>query len=685
MKQQKITKQSKAAPPMQKTQLEAHTDDGRRRVVIEQVQPEIDAGRFPIKRVMGESVVVEADLFADGHDVISGVVRYRHDDDTDWQEIGLAYVDNDRWRASFPVAAMGRYRYQLAGWIDHFATWQRDMRKRTAAGQDVTVDLLIGRELIKQAAARAQGQDAERIAALASALLSYRPTSNSQLDLVLDKDVTELMSRCADRRWATTYDHELAVIVDREKARFSTWYEMFPRSCAEPGRHATFKDCESLLPDIAGMGFDVLYLPPIHPIGQTFRKGKNNDPDGGPSAVGSPWAIGASDGGHQAIHNELGTIDDFRRLLAAAKARGLEIALDLAFQCSPDHPYVKQHPEWFTTRPDGTIQYAENPPKKYQDIYPLNFESAEYRALWNELKAVVMHWIEQGVRIFRVDNPHTKPFPFWYWLIPELKRQYPDVLFLAEAFTRPKVMYYLAKLGFTQSYTYFAWRTTKAELTAYCTELTKTGVREYFRPNFWPNTPDILTEQLQHGGRPMFMSRLTLAATLGANYGLYGPAFELMEHRPQQPGSEEYLDSEKYEIRIWDRARPDSLKEFIGLVNRVRRQNPALQNDWSLQFHDVDNEYLIAYSKQSLDGDNLVLVVVNLSPHHTHSGWVVLDLDGLGLPADRPFHVQDLLTNAYYIWQGPRNYVEINPHTVPAHIFAVRRSTRREQDFDYFM
>ena len=687
MKQRKErTERLKAEPSIQKTQHEALTDDGRRRVVIEQVQPEIDAGRFPIKRVVGESVVVEADLFADGHDVISGVVRYRHDDDPEWQEVGLAHVDNDRWRASFTVARMGRYRYQLTGWIDHFATWQRDMRKRMDAGQDVTVDLLIGRDLIKQAAARAQGRDAERITALASALLSYQPTSNSQLDLVLDKDVTELMSRCVERRWATTYDHELPVIVDREKARFSTWYEMFPRSCAaEPGRHGTFKDCESLLPDISEMGFDVLYFPPIHPIGQTFRKGKNNDPNGGPSAVGSPWAIGASDGGHTAIHTELGTMDDFKRLLAAAKTRGLEIALDLAFQCSPDHPYAKQHPEWFTTRPDGTIQYAENPPKKYQDIYPLNFESTEYPALWNELKDVVVHWIAQGVRIFRVDNPHTKPFPFWHWLIPELKREYPDVLFLAEAFTRPKVMYYLAKLGFTQSYTYFAWRTTKAELIAYCTELTKTDVREYFRPNFWPNTPDILTEQLQHGGRPMFMSRLTLAATLSANYGIYGPAFELMEHRPQQPGREEYLDSEKYELRAWDRTSQDSLKEFIGLVNRVRRQNPALQNDWSLQFHAVDNEHLIAYSKQSPDGDNVVLVVVNLSPHHTHSGWVDLNLEALGLPADRPFQVQDLLTNAYYIWQGSRNYVEINPHTVPAHIFAVRRSVRREQDFDYFM
>jgi starch synthase (maltosyl-transferring) len=377
-------------------------------------------------------------------------------------------------------------------------------------------------------------------------------------------------------------------------------------------------------------------------------------------------------------------LEDFKRLISSAKTKGLEIALDLAFQCSPDHPYVKQHPEWFTTRPDGTIQFAENPPKKYQDIFPLNFESEAFPELWKELRAVVQYWIDQGVRIFRVDNPHTKPFLFWKWLIADIKDRYPDILFLSEAFTRPKVMYHLAKLGFTQSYTYFTWRTTKAELTDYFTELTQTEVKEYFRPNLWTNTPDILTEQLQHGGRPVFMARLALAATLGANYGIYGPAFELCEARPQKPGSEEYLDSEKYEIRRWDLASPDSLREYIALINRIRRGNRALQRDDNLRFHPIDNEYLIAYSKRSEDGTNTILVVVNLSPHHVHSGWVELDLEALGLEANRPFQVHELLTEAYYQWQGQRNYVQIDPHSVPVQIFSVRQSLRREQDFDYF-
>ena len=494
------------------------------------------------------------------------------------------------------------------------------------------------------------------------------------------------MAVVCDRRWATIYDKELAVVVDRPRARFSAWYEMFPRSAVgDDQTHGTFRDCEARLPYIAEMGFDVLYLPPIHPIGEAHRKGRNNNPQGEADSVGSPWAIGALDGGHTAIHPELGTLDDFRRLIAAAKAQGIEIALDLAFQCSPDHPYVNQHPEWFTTRPDGTIQFAENPPKQYQDIFPLNFESEASPELWMELRAVVQYWIDHGVRIFRVDNPHTKPFPFWTWLIADIKHQYPDIIFLAEAFTRPKVMYHLAKLGFTQSYTYFAWRNTKSELADYFTELTGTDVREYFRPNLWTNTPDILTEQLQHGGRPVFMARLALAATLGASYGIYGPAFELCEDRPQKPGSEEYLNSEKYEIRQWDITRPDSLKEFIGLVNRIRRENLALQSDASLRFHPIDNEHILAYSKQSPDGTNVMLVVVNLSPYHVHSGWLDLDLAALGLQADRPFQVHDLLTQAYYLWQGSRNYVQLDPHSVPVQIFAVRRNMRREQDFDYFL
>jgi starch synthase (maltosyl-transferring) len=660
--------------------------EGRRRVAIEHVQPEIDGGRYPIKRVVGDTIIVTADLFADGHDVVGGILRYRREEQDAWQETPLMFVTNDRWQASFEVTELGQYRYAVMGWIDHFATWQRDMRKRLDAHQDVRVDLRIGVSLIEAAARGAGGEAGRRLNALHKTVASAQEQPQSQLDLLLGDDAAAIMTECIDRRFATIYDRELAVVVDRPKARFSAWYEMFPRSVLnDGGAHGTFKDCEVRLDYIAELGFDVLYLPPIHPIGETHRKGANNNPQGDPDSAGSPWAIGARDGGHTAIHSQLGTLDDFQHLIASAKTKGLEVALDLAFQCSPDHPYVKKHPEWFTTRPDGTIQFAENPPKKYQDIFPLNFESEAFPELWMELRAVVQYWIDQGVRIFRVDNPHTKPFLFWKWLIADVKNRYPDILFLAEAFTRPKVMYHLAKLGFTQSYTYFTWRTTKPELTDYFKELTQTEVNEYFRPNLWTNTPDILTEQLQHGGRPVFMARLALAATLGASYGIYGPAFELCEARPQKPGSEEYLDSEKYEIRRWDLASPNSLREFIGLINGIRHDNPALQRDDTLRFHPVDNEYLIAYSKQSDEGANIILVVVNLSPHHVHSGWIKLDLAALGLEANRPFQVHELLTEAYYQWLGPRNYVQIDPHSVPVQIFSVRQNLRREQDFDYFL
>jgi starch synthase (maltosyl-transferring) len=658
--------------------------EGRCRVAIERVRPAVDEGRYPIKRVVGETVLVEADIFADGHDELGAALRYRHEGEGTWHEVPMTLHENDRWRGSFPVKQIGCYVYWVVAWIDHFRSWQRDMRKRIAAGQDVAVDLLIGRDMIGQAAQAAEGPDRGRLQTIAAAI-SQEPSARAQ-DLVLSRDVTDLMASHAERRWPASSDGELRVVVDRLKAGCSAWYELFPRSCSnDPARHGTFRDCEARLPYVAQMGFDVLYLPPIHPIGHRFRKGRNNRPEGEAGAVGSPWAIGGEAGGHRAIHPDLGTLEDFRRLLASAQAAGLEVAMDLAFQCSPDHPYVADHPDWFVTRPDGTIQYAENPPKKYQDIYPLNFETEAWPDLWHELRGVVLHWIEQGIRIFRVDNPHTKPFAFWAWLIQGIKRDHPDVLFLAEAFTRPKVMYHLAKIGFTQSYTYFAWRQTKSELIQYFTELTASEVREFFRPNLWPNTPDILTEQLQHGGRPAFLSRFILAATLGANYGIYGPAFELMEHRPFKPGSEEYLDSEKYEIRRWDLDRPDSLRDIIARVNHIRRQNPALQRDAGLTFHPVDNDYLLAYSKRSADGQNVVLVVVNLSEHHTHSGWIHLDLAALGLEPDQPFQAADLLTEAHYLWQGPDNYVEVDPHSIPAQIFVIRRRLRREHDFDYFL
>jgi starch synthase (maltosyl-transferring) len=447
---------------------------------------------------------------------------------------------------------------------------------------------------------------------------------------------------------------------------------MFPRSCSdEPGRHGTFKDCEARLPYIAEMGFDVLYLPPIHPIGHTNRKGKNNAVTTRQSDPGTPWAIGAEEGGHKAINPQLGTMEDFRHLAIKAQEYGIEIALDIAFQCSPDHPYVKEHPEWFLWRPDGTVQYAENPPKKYQDIFPLNFETEHWRELWDELRSIVLFWAEQGIRIFRVDNPHTKPFRFWDWLIGEVKRDYPEAIFLAEAFTRPKIMYHLAKLGFTQSYTYFTWRNTKSELTEYLTELTQTEVKDFFRPNFWPNTPDILHAYLQTGGRAAFMARLVLAATLSANYGIYGPAFELMENTPREPGSEEYLNSEKYEIKHWDTGRADSLKDFITRVNRIRRENPALQSNRNLWFNATDSEHLICYSKHTDDLSSIVLIVVNLNPHQTQSGWVNVPLGAWGLDPQKPCQAYDLLNNTSHTWHREWNQLELNPDSCPARIFRV--------------
>jgi starch synthase (maltosyl-transferring) len=651
---------------------EMQAKEPRTRVVIEAVKPEIDYGRFPTKRIIGEEVIVEADIFADGHDVLSAILLYRKENDSKWVEVPMEPLVNDRWRGSFPVAELGRYRYTLMAWVDHFKSWQQSLTKKVEAGQDVSVDLLTGAQLIAEASQRASGRDVKSLQEWADNLSATEMPERAKIKLAQSKKVAALMGKYPNKGFATTYPKELVVVVDRGKARFSTWYEMFPRSCAsEPGRHSTFKDCEARLSYIAAMGFDVLYMPPIHPIGRTHRKGRNNAPAARPDDPGTPWAIGAKEGGHKAVHPQLGTLKDFRQLVAKARKYGIEVAVDISFQCAPDHPYVKEHPEWFRWRPDGTVRYAENPPKKYEDIYPFDFETEHWRELWEELKSIVLFWIEQGVRIFRVDNPHTKPFRFWEWLITEVKETYPDVILLSEAFTRPKIMYQLAKLGFTQSYTYFAWRNIKWELTQYFTELTQTEVREYFHPNLWPNTPDILNEYLQSGGRPAFMVRLVLAATLGASYGIYGPAFELCERTPREPGSEEYLDSEKYEIKHWDIASPDSLRDFITQVNRIRRENPALQSDWSLHFHPVDNDQLICYSKHTEDLSNIILVVVNLDPHHTQYGWVELDLAELGLSPQEPYQVDDLLGNARYLWHGSRNYVKLNPEVVPAHIFRV--------------
>lgn len=657
------------------------------RLAIDHVEPEIDEGLSAIKRVAGEEVRVFANIYPDGHDLIGAALCFRHASEEDWHEVPMQPLGNDRWVGTFVVKSLGSYFYTLRAWVDRYASWRGDFAKKVQAGRQVDVDLLVGVGLIEQAAKRADGQAGERLADWARDIRALSKTNLADaLKLADDDFLVGLASRHADRRSTTMYRKELEVIVDRRKARFSAWYEMFPRSASpEPGRRGTVKDVEARLPYVAGMGFDVLYLPPIHPIGRSVRKGKNNNPHSGPDDIGSPWAIGSEEGGHKSIDPRLGTLEDFRRLVAKTQEHNMEIALDIAFQCTPDHPYVKEHPEWFRWRPDGTVQCAENPPKVYQDIFPIEFENENWQQLWEELKSVVLFWAEQGVRIFRVDNPHTKPFAFWEWLIREVKAQYPETIFLAEAFTRPNVMYRLAKLGFTQSYTYFAWRNTKWDLTQYFTELTQTEVREYFRPSLWPNTPDILTEYLQFGGRPAFMARLVLAATLGASYGIYGPAFELCENRPFAPGSEEYLNSEKYEIKSWDIGRADSLRDLITRVNRIRRENPALQSDQGLRFHPIDNEQLIAYSKATQDLSNVILTVVNLDPHHTQSGWVELPLEELQIDRHQPYEVHDLLTDARYGWNGPRNYIELNPQKLPCHIFSLRRRTRTERDFDYYL
>jgi starch synthase (maltosyl-transferring) len=652
--------------------------DAQSRVVIEEVRPRVDDGRFPIKRVPRDEVVVEADAFADGHDVVTSVLRWRTRGDA-WNECEMEPIANDRWRAAFVVHDIGRAEYSVAAWIDEFRTWRRDLQKKVDAGQDVSVDVLTGAELVEHAARRATGGDADRLRTWAERLSEVEPN----VVAALSDELAELMTRYPDRTLETTSD-SYDVVVDPPDARFSAWYEFFPRSTGRAGEHGTFKDAIARLPYVAEMAFDIVYLPPVHPIGVTKRKGRNNSPDDQPGDVGSPWAIGAEEGGHTAIHPDLGSLEDFDRFVDAARSMGLEVAMDLAYQCSPDHPWVKEHPEWFRHRVDGTIRYAENPPKKYEDIYPIDFGSADREALWEELRRVVEFWISRGIRVFRVDNPHTKPFAFWEWLIGGVKERRPDVIFLSEAFTRPKVMGRLAKLGFTQSYTYFTWRNTKWELQEYFTELTKSQCVEFFRPNVWPNTPDILPEYLQWSGRPGFVARLVLAATLGASYGIYGPAFELCEDRPIAPGREEYLDSEKYELKDWDLDDPRSLAELIARVNLIRRSNEALHTDRTLEFLEVQNDQLVAYCKRSADDTNVILVVVNLDPHHVQSGMLHVPPDVIGVDATQPYQVHDLLTDARYLWHGDWNYVELNPHSVPAHIFRVRRRISHEQDFDYY-
>lgn len=691
--------------------------NGRSRVIIEDIAPQVDAGRHPVRRTVGDAITVSAAVFADGHDHVNARLLYRREAERRWRFVPMTAGTNDQWSGSFVVDKIGSWRFAVLGWVDHFDTWLSDLEKRVGAqpaaaaaadlgpaaandasealqsaarvaAQDVALALRSGAILVRQAAGRARGADAKKLSQAAEELEALAAENRPYYDFKFDAALAELVARYPDLSFATQSDPPLSIWVDRERARFSAWYELFPRSTSSvPGEHGTFATVEQQLPEIAAMGFDVLYFPPIHPVGRAFRKGKNNTVTAEPGDVGSPWAVGDREaiaapahkddnGGHKSILPELGSFEDFDRLVAAAKNHGLEIALDIAFQCAPDHPWVKDHPDWFNIRPDGSIQYAENPPKKYQDIYPLNFESTDWRGLWDELYSVFEFWIKRGVFIFRVDNPHTKAMPFWEWCLTTLRGKYPEVIFLSEAFTRPHVMYWLAKVGFTQSYTYFTWRTTKWELTSYLEEITRSPVSDFFRPNFWPNTPDILHKVLQEGGRPAFMLRLILAATLTANYGIYGPAYELGENAPAKPApgkteSEEYLHSEKYEIRQRDRNAPGTLTPLITQLNRIRRAHPALQSNTSLRFHETDNQQLICYSKSTADGSDTVLMVVNLDPVYPQAGWTDLDLTALGLEPNQEFLVEDLLTGESYTWRDRRNFVALRPGEKPAHILRI--------------
>jgi len=752
--------------------------------------------------------VVEADVFVDGHDELACDVLWRLNSGTVWRAAPMEPLSNDRWKGEFPAESAGRYLFRIRATIDRYGTWLRDARIKAGAGQDLTVELLVGAGLLSDAAGRARGADRSRLEALSEQLrnASEANGAGAVLDAAGATEVMSLVRRHPDPGPGVTSE-ALGVLVERKKARFSTWYELFPRSASpEPGRHGTLSDVKARLDYVSRLGFDVLYLPPVHPIGRTNRKGRDGAREAGLGDPGSPWAIGGPEGGHTAVHPELGSIADLESLVEDARRRGIEVALDLAFQCSPDHPWVKENPEWFRWLPDGTVRYAENPPKRYEDIYPIDFDTNEWLSLWEELLEVVLFWVHRGILIFRVDNPHTKPLRFWEWLIAEVQAEHPDVLFLSEAFTRPKVMQRLAKAGFTQSYTYFAWRNTKSELEEYLTEVHRTELADFFRPNFWPNTPDILTEALQTGGRPAFMTRLVLAATSAASYGIYGPVFELCEHEPRTSGSEEYLHSEKYEIRHFDLEAPGNLSGFVARVNQIRHECEVLQFDRNLTLCPVDNELLLAYARtapsilrpgttaQSVSGESVsggsastrpetenalvgpspaqapvvtrvaqgpqaaslhsqgegasrltglwaeppgsspltvgreavteplgsspvsepplrsavpeppgsspvmeppgrspvteqpptsppsptmqidprpLVVVVNLDPLYRQSGWVELDLESLGVDPGSPYEVHDLLTGARFQWQGPRNFVILDPGVVPAHILRI--------------
>jgi len=643
------------------------------RVIIEPVAPLVDGGRYPAKAGLGEPVTVIADVFGDGHDAVNAAVRWRSVSPKGrsgkWNEVPMRFDVNDRWYATFTPTRLGRHEFEVVGWSDHPETWRHGTERKIEADVDVTVELLGGRTVVEGLRERASvskssaKQDVKRLTAWL-AELEDGGTS------MIGEQWSDIFWRHAERDPIAS-SGPIPLDVDPERARFSAWYEFFPRSTVAPAAgHATLRDAVDRLDHIAAMGFDVVYLPPIHPIGVVNRKGANNTTEAAPDDVGSPWGIAD----HLGVHPDLGTLDDVRALGDECRRRGIELAIDIAFQCTPDHPWVTEHPEWFAHRADGTIQYAENPPKKYQDIYPIDFESSDWKALWEGLAGVIRFWIDQGITIFRVDNPHTKAFAFWEWAITSIRNDHPETIFLAEAFTRPRVMERLAKLGFNQSYTYFTWRREAWELRQYFTELATRTV-DYYRPNAWPNTPDILTDQLQHGGRAMFVNRAILAATLSANWGVYGPAFELLEHRPIRHGSEEYLDSEKYQLRTWQIDDPESIAPLLTRLNEIRRSQPALQHLRPLRFHDTDSDQLLCYSKTDPLGDgDPVLVVINVDTRHRHAGYVHVDpaTFGLGLGDDDAFEVHDLLGGGVYHWRGWHNYVDLTPGRGPAHVFAVR-------------
>jgi starch synthase (maltosyl-transferring) len=642
-------------------------NQGKQRVIISNISPEIEHGQFPAKATVGELLQISADIFSDGHDEISANVYMRMPNDETWIEQPMSAGLNDRWAAAFSPGKTGYYQFRLEAWIDHYKTWSHGLKKKFDAEQDIEIELQIGAQLLEQAK-QYPGADIKSLTAWQNSFLN--PVKLSKVvQLAVDAKVYSEMYKHRDRKTVTAYPLTLLIEVERKKAAFSSWYELFPRSTAPEDREqGTFNDVINLLPRITKMGFDVLYFPPIHPIGEKNRKGKNNTLKAADTDPGSPWAIGNRTGGHKAIHPQLGTLADFKKLIKAARKQNIEISMDIAYQCAPDHPYVKEHPQWFKWRPDGTVQYAENPPKKYEDILPFNFETDDWQALWNELKSVIDYWIAAGVTIFRIDNPHTKAFPFWEWMIGEVRKQHPETLFLAEAFTRPRVMERLAKAGFNQSYTYFTWRTTKKEIEEYMTELTKTDRRYYFRPNFWPNTPDILTRELVEGGEKAHIVRVILAATLSSNYGIYGPVYEFGINQPQGD-KEEYQDNEKYEIKHWDWKKYSRIGEIITRINTIRKANPALQSTWNIEFAHTSNDQIICYVKRHQPSGNMVVIAVNLDINNTQGAHVDLPFDKLGIKAPAEYRLNDLLSGEKYNWQNGLNYVELNPNRMPAHLF----------------